>query len=280
MKLLIAGRSGTGKDHLGKQLEELGLIGVKSYTTRQKRSADEDTHIFISPEDAAGIKDKAAVTFINGYEYFATKQQVNDSDFYIVDPKGIRDVTKALPDTCFMVVYLEADPEERMQRAVGRAEDPDSEKEIYLKRAESEDESFTQFEFMLKCIHSGDYENWLGLIHNIATFAVYSNRYDEYDMMELAGQLKNTIMQFGKMLKLMPALVATRDVYSPEPGKIRSFNNDGSWHDDSYAVFAGYALCSDEGRLRVFDALLLGPNSYQLEATGEVPSGSKEYLQA
>jgi len=278
MKILIAGRSGTGKDHLGRLLKEQGLSGVKSYTTRPRRSEDEDTHIFITPEEAAACRDKAAVTSINGYEYFATEQQVEKADYYIIDPKGIRDVTKAMPDTCFMVIYLEADPEERMQRAVARAENPEEEKGIYLERAKAEDEQFSQFEFMLKCMHSEDYENWLGMIPNICTVAVCQNRYDEDEMLEVAGRMKNMVVQFGKMLELMPALVVTRDVYSPEPGRIRSFYKDGSWHDDSYAVFAGNALCSDEGRLGVFDALLLGPNSYPLEAAGEVPSGSKDYL--
>ena len=43
--VLIAGRTGAGKDTLVKELINREFRGVKSYTTRPKRTPDEDTHI-------------------------------------------------------------------------------------------------------------------------------------------------------------------------------------------------------------------------------------------
>ena len=71
--ILIIGRSGSGKDHLARELSKHGLKQVLSYTTRPPRRPDEDTHIFIKPEESCNYKDKIATTEIAGCEYFATK---------------------------------------------------------------------------------------------------------------------------------------------------------------------------------------------------------------
>jgi hypothetical protein len=70
--ILIIGRSGSGKDFLARELAKNGLSQVKSYTTRPPRYEGEDTHIFISAEEASRTEGKIATTVINGYEYFAT----------------------------------------------------------------------------------------------------------------------------------------------------------------------------------------------------------------
>ena len=52
MKVLICGRTGTGKDTLQSILvNNYGWKCVKSYSTRAKRFEGEDSHIFISKED-------------------------------------------------------------------------------------------------------------------------------------------------------------------------------------------------------------------------------------
>ena len=93
----IVGRTGAGKDTITNAVaDKFNLNVVKSYTTRPKRSVDEDTHIFIKPEDFELYQnDIVAYTEINNYKYFCTRQQLDDADFYIIDPNGIDYLTKA-----------------------------------------------------------------------------------------------------------------------------------------------------------------------------------------
>ena len=146
LKILIVGRSGTGKDYLAKQLAEKGLKQVKSYTTRPKRSEDEDTHIFVTKEEAALLTDRVAETRIGEYEYFATREQVEESDIYIVDPKGYNDVVSAMPDTAFLLIHLTAHPDAAKRHAMERASDPEKEAAVYEKRKQDEDAEFSEFE--------------------------------------------------------------------------------------------------------------------------------------
>lgn len=149
MLICIIGRTGSGKDYLAKKLEEKGLKQIKSYTTRPKRNENEDTHTFITKEEANEITDKIAVTEINGYEYFATYSQVKDNDIYIIDPNGLKVLSENLKDEKMMVVYVKADDNERKSRAINRADNKEKELEIFNKRNESENEQFTEFENLL-----------------------------------------------------------------------------------------------------------------------------------
>ena len=55
---LVIGRSGCGKDTLVNYMcQKYGLKKLKSYTTRPQRPNEEDTHIFISPEDVQKYQD-------------------------------------------------------------------------------------------------------------------------------------------------------------------------------------------------------------------------------
>ena len=88
MKILIIGRSGSGKSTLANYLtEKYGLKQLESYATRPMRVKNEKGHRFITPEEAKNFTDRVAETVINGYEYFATRQQVDECDVYVIDPK-------------------------------------------------------------------------------------------------------------------------------------------------------------------------------------------------
>ena len=147
--LLIAGRSGSGKDAYANELENLGLKGVKSYTTRPKRYETEDSHIFVTKEEAAGITDKVATTKINGYRYFATRKQLENADFYIIDPKGIRELEKNCPDVDFTIIYIYASRPVRLERAINRGGDKKVEEKVFYERDASENFDFSAFEALL-----------------------------------------------------------------------------------------------------------------------------------
>lgn len=65
---------------------------LKSYTTRQRRENETDEncdHTFISPDEVEKYRnDMIAYTDRVGYCSFATKQQLLDNDFYIINPSG------------------------------------------------------------------------------------------------------------------------------------------------------------------------------------------------
>jgi hypothetical protein len=110
MKLLIVGRTATGKDTLRESLEKFAnMTFVKSYATRPRRYPDEDTHIFVTKEQANEIMKTDTViarTTIADNDYFATKSQVENADGYIIDPIGIYELIDKMPTTDFLILYL------------------------------------------------------------------------------------------------------------------------------------------------------------------------------
>ena len=178
MLICIVGRTGSGKDYLAKKFEEKGLKQIKSYTTRPKRNENEDTHTFITKEEADKITDKIAVTEINGYEYFATHSQVKENDIYIIDPNGLKVLCENLKDESMIVIYVKADDEERKKRAIDRADDEEKELEIFNKRNESENEQFTEFEKLLDMFNEFN-ENHIiyNKEYSDTTYPIFANFY-------------------------------------------------------------------------------------------------------
>jgi len=149
MMYLIIGRTATGKDTLAHRLENHGFKQVKSYTTRPKRTPDEDSHIFISPDQSAKYTDKVATTKINGYEYFATAEQIQDSDIYIIDPNGFDELTANMPKESFFVVYMASKSESSKKAYVERVKghlDKDAAEAEFRARTASETDQFDAFE--------------------------------------------------------------------------------------------------------------------------------------
>lgn len=144
---LVIGRSGSGKDTLVNYMcQKYGLKKLKSYTTRPPRQNEEDTHIFISPEEVQKYQDDIiAYTKIGEFEYFATKSQLKDINFYIIDPKGVQDlenIPNLKEEFSFIKLLIYLPEKERKKRIALRG---DSE-EAFLKRQEGEKQQFDNFE--------------------------------------------------------------------------------------------------------------------------------------
>ena len=144
---LVIGRSGCGKDTLVNYMcQKYGLKKLKSYTTRPPRQNEGDTHIFISPEDVQKYQDDIiAYTKIGEFEYFATKSQLKDINFYIIDPKGVQDlenIPNLKEEFSFIKLFIYLPEKERKKRIALRG---DSE-EAFLKRQEGEKQQFDNFE--------------------------------------------------------------------------------------------------------------------------------------
>ena len=74
---LLVGESGNGKTSVSEHLErQYGLTSIQSYTTRPKRSENENGHIFITDSEFDNLKDLVAYTEFNNYRYGTTTDQV------------------------------------------------------------------------------------------------------------------------------------------------------------------------------------------------------------
>lgn len=194
MKLLIAGRTGTGKDTLQNILKNgYGWKPLLSYTTRARRPGEKDTHCFISKAEADAIPKNEKVTYAyfqneaqESSEYFSTRKQVQESDCYIVDPDAIRILTKNMPEEEFLIVYLyTATTEQRRKGALSRAKWDKAVAEIFERRSASEDENFTRFEEEAR-----DSFTFCGC--NVIFF---ENTYDSKSIIELAQKLNTYVKE-------------------------------------------------------------------------------------
>jgi guanylate kinase len=192
--ILIIGRSGSGKDHLARELSKHGLKQVLSYTTRPPRRPDEDTHIFIKPEESCNYKDKIATTEIAGCEYFATKQQMIDNDVYIIDPHGMYELIGNCPDIAFTIVYIDADIRDRYNKALDRVSLDNEElrmkaASVFTERQGSEYKQFSDFEAVLR--DKSELARFKAGHPNISDVIVSHNDYRPETAKALASRLIN-----------------------------------------------------------------------------------------
>lgn len=135
---LIVGESGCGKTTIVKELENrYGLKTINSYTTRPRRKPNEEGHIFITPEEFyfpsnqnyfAGI---VGYTEFNGHKYFATSDQVDDCDTYVIDVEGIKTIKKLYKGKKqIKVIYISVPEEERFKRMTDRQSAKEAEERI------------------------------------------------------------------------------------------------------------------------------------------------------
>lgn len=146
----IIGRSASGKSSIAKEVaEQLGLKVVKSYTTRPSRpgeTSEDSDHIFITSDQVDQFQSQIiAYTNINGYEYFVTKDILDNSDIYVIDPAGLSFLQK-YDEYEIIPIYIAVDYEIGMQRATQRGDDLQGWKQRY----KSENEQFSEFESMIE----------------------------------------------------------------------------------------------------------------------------------
>ncbi len=127
--ICIVGKSGTGKTSVAEHLEKYyDLKSIQSYTTRPKRYKGETGHIFISDKEYktnfARTNKIAAYNYFNGYHYFATIDQLEKCDIYIVDFAGIKYLVDnpLLKHVVFNVIYLDCPWWIRAKRMLNRGD--------------------------------------------------------------------------------------------------------------------------------------------------------------
>ena len=146
--ICVLGRTASGKDSLvNKVCERTGFNQLISYTTRERRENEGDTHIFISEEDFEAMSKEgqiAAFTQIGEYKYFCTFDQLYEADFYIIDPAGL-DFLKSLeiPNLKIVSVYIHIPDDIREKRALELRKD---DRAKFRARNFNEREQFRNFE--------------------------------------------------------------------------------------------------------------------------------------
>lgn len=178
--ICVVGRTATGKTSLARAVcNKLGIKLVKSYTTRPMRpkefeNHERSDHYFITESDVEIYKnDIAAYTVIDDYIYFTTKQILNESDVYVIDPFGLEELKKRCGDAYQIItIYIRVDHSTGKRRAVQRGESIDQ----YYKRYNSENEQFAEFEKTM---------NWDYHILNIGTFEDAANTMEKMIRKEL-----------------------------------------------------------------------------------------------
>ena len=120
--ILLVGQSASGKTSVAEVLEsKYKLKSLRSYTTRKPRYDGEDGHVFISNEDFDKLEDIIAYTEYNNNRYCATKEQLDASDIYVVDPHGVETLLNGYPTNRHIYIfYLNTNIRNRIDRMYKR----------------------------------------------------------------------------------------------------------------------------------------------------------------
>jgi len=138
-KLIILGKSGSGKDYLMRKLVELGLKPCLKWTTRPPRKFEKQGITYNFVEDSEFIKNINENKFLchqkfevtpegkspEVWYYGITQEEFNLSQIFIMTPGEFRNITDEQRKQCF-VVYLDIDRSVRESRIYKRQDKNDS----------------------------------------------------------------------------------------------------------------------------------------------------------
>lgn len=145
----VLGRTGSGKSTIIKEAaKQLNMNILRSYSTRQYlrqgETKENSDHILISPNEIEKYRsDMIAYTDRVGYCNFATKQQLLDNDFYIINPTGYYELKLKTKDMDIELVTIMVNvPYNDLRKRTEKRGDYDAWQANYIK----ESEEFSNFE--------------------------------------------------------------------------------------------------------------------------------------
>jgi guanylate kinase len=153
-KLILIGKSGSGKDYLLRHLTEKGLNPCLKTTTRPKRISEQeginynftskDNFINLIKESKLFVHQEFIVTPENSepekWYYGITNEEFNKSQVLIMTPGEFSTISKEDRSKCF-VVYLDIDRKTRESRLLRREDKNDS----VIRRMDSDEIDFKNF---------------------------------------------------------------------------------------------------------------------------------------
>lgn len=152
---LIIGRTAVGKSTLSKEVaKNMNLKILKSYTDRPMRDGEtlEDAdHIFLNKDQADHILANEKIiaytdSIGDGYRRFATLNQLMESDIYIIDPVGVKELKSCslseMKDINLVEIYIRTPHFLAKEQAQKRGD----ELTYYYKRHQQESAQFDEYE--------------------------------------------------------------------------------------------------------------------------------------
>lgn len=177
---LIIGPSGSGKTSLTEGLSwHLGMKQVESYTTRSPRYPDEAGHMFVSDEEFDKLGEMCAYTEFDGYRYGVTKDILDNSDVYVIDPYGAMYLLDHYSGKPLRYIWLATSPGVCYERMIHRGDSEDKVK----KRIENDADRFRLSD--LACILS-----------RIPGIRIVTDKYSPAQVMEI---VKKSISKFERV---------------------------------------------------------------------------------
>ncbi len=160
-KLIVIGKSGSGKDFMIRQMSKKGLLAGIKTTTRPQRKGEVqwETYEFVADwtfkemieNNEFIVRQDFLVTPVDRepeiWYYGLTKKEFERAQAFIMTPAEFQMIDKETRKGCF-VVYLDIDRNIREQRILKRRDMNDSIK----RRLDADDEDFKEFN------KSGDYD--------------------------------------------------------------------------------------------------------------------------
>jgi guanylate kinase len=147
MKIIICGKSASGKDELKKRLREKGMKYGKTYTTRPPREGEgEDSHVFISEEQFKKLNTNKFFKYysvFNGWFYGLPNFEWRDSNLFIFTPSSLQSLTEEELKESF-IIYVDIEEDVRRSRLQERKGNADS-IERRLKADKEDFENFTKY---------------------------------------------------------------------------------------------------------------------------------------
>ena len=142
--LCLMGRTASGKDTLASKLcERTGMRQIISYTTRERRVNEGNTHIFISDAEYNELEQSgqiAAFTQIGPFKYCCTIDQLYENDIYVIDPVGVQNLRALnLPNLRLVTIYVNTPDDVRKERALNKRGD---DRLTFMKRDIAERDQF------------------------------------------------------------------------------------------------------------------------------------------
>lgn len=121
---MICGKTCSGKSTWVKKIcDATGMQEVLTRVTRKPRYAGEDTHLFVSNEQAdKEWYNAVARQNVSYYRAYATDKDIKDKDFYIICPTGLKDIKTRRKEVQFIEVYLDVSLSRRVFRAFKRGD--------------------------------------------------------------------------------------------------------------------------------------------------------------
>jgi guanylate kinase len=145
-RIIICGKSGSGKDTLRKRMQALGFVYANPYTTRPPRNGEDEhnSYVFIDKDHFKKLIESDfffEYTIFNEWYYGTSKYDWSSlNTVFVMSPSAISKINDSDIKKCF-IIYLDIDEETRRERILSRIGNADS----VERRINADEEDFKQF---------------------------------------------------------------------------------------------------------------------------------------